>query len=69
MLPIKRFQEVFPNKTEEELHEIRQRFYLLARLALDNYEERITTTTMEHDEPKPSKEGRPLPSGFRPKAG
>ena len=66
MLPIKRFQEVFPNKTEEELHEIRQRFYLLARLALDDYEECITT---EHNEPKSSQEGRSLPSGFRPKAG
>ena len=68
MLPIERFQEVFPNKTEEELHEIRQRFYLLARLALDDYEERSTITT-EHDDSTPSQEGRPLPSGFRPKAG
>ena len=35
MLPLERFQEVFPGRDEGELRDIREEFYLLAGLVID----------------------------------
>ena len=43
MLPLERFQEVFPGREEGELRDIREEFYLLAGLVIDIIQEEGAT--------------------------